>query len=86
MPLRICIDARLVDGESGGIQQTIIGLASGLSALTDGPELYYFLTYSNVEFFPGPNLNMIIGPNGTGKSSLVAAISLGLAYPLSVSH
>ncbi|ERL93414.1 hypothetical protein D910_10706 [Dendroctonus ponderosae] len=26
----------------------------------------------------GPNLNMIIGPNGTGKSTIVAAIILGL--------
>lgn len=28
--------------------------------------------------FPGPNLNMLIGPNGTGKSTIVAAIILGL--------
>lgn len=27
---------------------------------------------------PGPQLNMIIGPNGTGKSTMVAAIILGL--------
>ncbi|KAJ8926523.1 hypothetical protein NQ314_021125 [Rhamnusium bicolor] len=27
---------------------------------------------------PGPHLNMIIGPNGTGKSTMVAAIILGL--------
>ncbi|KNC97459.1 DNA repair ATPase SMC5 [Spizellomyces punctatus DAOM BR117] len=38
-----------------------------------------FITYDSVEFYPGPNLNMIIGPNGTGKSSLVCAIALGLA-------
>ncbi|KAJ3144260.1 Structural maintenance of chromosomes protein 5 [Geranomyces variabilis] len=37
-----------------------------------------FITYDSVEFRPGPNLNMIIGPNGTGKSSLVCAIALGL--------
>lgn len=37
-----------------------------------------FITYSATEFIPGPNLNMIIGPNGTGKSSLVCAICLGL--------
>ncbi|KAL3286561.1 hypothetical protein HHI36_001064 [Cryptolaemus montrouzieri] len=35
-------------------------------------------TYSHAEFYPGPNLNMIIGPNGTGKSTMVAAIILGL--------
>lgn len=37
-----------------------------------------FVTYERAEFFPGPNLNMVIGPNGTGKSSLVCAICLGL--------
>lgn len=43
-----------------------------------------FVTYEKAEFFPGPNLNMVIGPNGTGKSSLVCAICLGLGYPASV--
>lgn len=28
--------------------------------------------------YPGPNLNILIGPNGTGKSTIVAAIILGL--------
>ncbi|KAG9258725.1 structural maintenance of chromosome complex subunit SmcA [Emericellopsis atlantica] len=39
-----------------------------------------FVTYEKADFFPGPNLNMVIGPNGTGKSSLVCAICLGLGY------
>ncbi|KAI1111861.1 P-loop containing nucleoside triphosphate hydrolase protein [Nemania sp. NC0429] len=39
-----------------------------------------FVTYRHAEFLPGPNLNMVIGPNGTGKSSLVCAICLGLGY------
>jgi chromosome segregation ATPase len=39
-----------------------------------------FVTYESAEFFPGPNLNMVIGPNGTGKSSLVCAICLGLGW------
>uniref|UniRef100_A0A8C2T557 Structural maintenance of chromosomes protein 5 n=1 Tax=Coturnix japonica TaxID=93934 RepID=A0A8C2T557_COTJA len=38
-----------------------------------------FLTYDVCELRPGPNLNMIIGANGTGKSSIVCAICLGLA-------
>lgn len=38
-----------------------------------------FTTYSYAEFNLSPTLNMIIGPNGTGKSTLVAAICLGLA-------
>ncbi|KAI2467840.1 P-loop containing nucleoside triphosphate hydrolase protein [Annulohypoxylon bovei var. microspora] len=39
-----------------------------------------FVTYEHAEFKPGPNLNMVIGPNGTGKSSLVCAICLGLGF------
>ncbi|KAF9879365.1 hypothetical protein CkaCkLH20_02908 [Colletotrichum karsti] len=39
-----------------------------------------FVTYERAEFLPGPNLNMVIGPNGTGKSSLVCAICLGLGF------
>ncbi|XP_040212662.1 structural maintenance of chromosomes protein 5 [Rana temporaria] len=38
-----------------------------------------FLTYDLCEVFPGPHLNMIVGANGTGKSSIVCAICLGLA-------
>ncbi|CAM1502106.1 Fc.00g040900.m01.CDS01 [Cosmosporella sp. VM-42] len=39
-----------------------------------------FVTYEKADFFPGPHLNMVVGPNGTGKSSLVCAICLGLGY------
>ena len=42
--------------------------------------LQNFVTYTSAEFFPGPNLNMVIGPNGTGKSTLVCAICLGLGW------
>lgn len=41
-----------------------------------------FTTYSHGEFKLSPSLNMIIGPNGTGKSTLVAAICLGLGGKL----
>lgn len=44
-----------------------------------------FVTYTNVEFRPGPSLNMVIGPNGTGKSTLVCAICLGLGWSPAVS-
>ncbi|KAJ2339922.1 Structural maintenance of chromosomes protein 5, partial [Coemansia sp. RSA 2618] len=37
-----------------------------------------FVTYDRMEVTPGPYMNMIIGPNGTGKSTLVCAIALGL--------
>ena len=43
-------------------------------------KLTNFVTYSSAEFFLGPKLNMVIGPNGTGKSTLVCAICLGLGW------
>lgn len=42
--------------------------------------LQNFLTYDHTEFRPGPYLNMIIGPNGTGKSAIVCAMALGLGW------
>ena len=48
-------------------------------------QLQHFVTYDFVEFRPGPHLNMVIGPNGTGKSSIACAICLGLNFPPSVS-
>jgi len=35
-----------------------------------------FLTYDECEVFPGARLNIVIGPNGTGKSALTHAICL----------
>ncbi|XP_020612101.1 structural maintenance of chromosomes protein 5-like [Orbicella faveolata] len=40
-----------------------------------------FVTYGDCEFRPGPHLNVVLGPNGTGKSSIVCAMCLGLAGP-----
>ena len=48
-------------------------------------KLTNFVTYTDVEFSPGPSLNMVIGPNGTGKSTLVCAICLGLGWSAQVS-
>lgn len=39
-------------------------------------KLHNFVTYDDVEFYPGPHLNVIMGPNGTGKSSVACAIAL----------
>uniref|UniRef100_A0A5F8HHY5 Structural maintenance of chromosomes protein 5 n=1 Tax=Monodelphis domestica TaxID=13616 RepID=A0A5F8HHY5_MONDO len=46
---------------------------------TKSNEKNLFITYDTCEVIPGPNLNMIVGANGTGKSSIVCAICLGLA-------
>ncbi|KAL8790639.1 MAG: hypothetical protein Q9213_000487 [Squamulea squamosa] len=61
-------------------------LCSGRSKIKHQPgsivrvKLANFVTYTAVEFLPGPSLNMVIGPNGTGKSTLVCAICLGLGW------
>jgi len=54
--LRICLDARFIDGQSGGVQQAVIGLASVLCQLTDGDEQYFFLSYSNYHEWLQPYL------------------------------
>jgi structural maintenance of chromosomes protein 5 len=36
-----------------------------------------YRTYDELRYVPGKNLNIIIGPNGTGKSTIVAGIILG---------
>lgn len=43
--LRVGVDARLADGRAGGVQQFVIGLATGLSGLGDGDEEYVFLAH-----------------------------------------
>ncbi|EFQ97189.1 chromosomes protein 5 structural maintenance [Nannizzia gypsea CBS 118893] len=43
-------------------------------------KLTNFVTYTSAECHPGPRLNMVIGPNGTGKSTFVCAICLGLGW------
>lgn len=35
-----------------------------------------FLTYDYCQVFPGPKLNVVLGPNGTGKSTVTHAICL----------
>ncbi|KAG7693438.1 hypothetical protein KL951_004459 [Ogataea haglerorum] len=45
-------------------------------------KLRNFMSYSLTEFHFGPKINLIIGPNGTGKSTFVCAICIGLAGKL----
>jgi glycosyltransferase involved in cell wall biosynthesis len=47
--LQICIDTRLRDGEVGGVQQFVIGLAAALAKLADGNEDYLFLAYQGCD-------------------------------------
>ncbi|KAF7723238.1 Structural maintenance of chromosomes protein 5 [Apophysomyces ossiformis] len=60
-------DAPLPVGDDGYVEGSIVKIT-----------LRNFVTYDYCEFTPGPQLNMIIGPNGTGKSTIVCAIALGL--------
>eukprot|EP00245_Coleochaete_scutata_P017106 TRINITY_DN822_c0_g1_i1.p1 TRINITY_DN822_c0_g1~~TRINITY_DN822_c0_g1_i1.p1 ORF type:complete len:1117 (+),score=313.61 TRINITY_DN822_c0_g1_i1:202-3552(+) len=41
-------------------------------------ELQNFMTYDHVHVQPSSRLNIVIGPNGTGKSSIVCALCIGL--------
>lgn len=69
---------------ANGRRYTANGSGNGESEFQPGAivrvKLTNFVTYESAEFLPGPNLNMVIGPNGTGKSSLVCAICLGLGW------
>ena len=58
-PLKVCIDARLRDGEYGGVQQVVLGMAHGLGGLTDGDERYLFLALEGDDAWLRPHL----GPN-----------------------
>lgn len=49
-PLTICVEARLVPGAWGGVEQVVVGLASGLSSLTDGAETYRFVVTDDCEW------------------------------------
>lgn len=55
--LRVGLDARLVSGHQGGIEQFVIGLASGLSSLPDGDEEYIFLAHAGSDEWLRPYMN-----------------------------
>lgn len=38
-----------------------------------------FMTYAHAEFEPGPRLNVVMAPNGCGKSTIVAGLCLALS-------
>lgn len=55
-PLRVCVDARLRSGQFGGIEQVLIGIAAGLSALQDGDEEFLFLVHAGEEDWIRPHI------------------------------
>ncbi|KAL8562706.1 hypothetical protein ACOMHN_011277 [Nucella lapillus] len=63
-------------GKARALRKTTEGFREGAIVRI---KLQNILTYESVEFNTGPYLNVIIGPNGTGKSAIVCAICLGLA-------
>jgi glycosyltransferase involved in cell wall biosynthesis len=54
--LRIAIDARVTDAESGGVPSVIMGLAHGLSGLEDGDEQYLFVVLEGHDSWLRPYL------------------------------
>jgi glycosyltransferase involved in cell wall biosynthesis len=70
--LRVCLDARLVEGRSGGLEQVVIGLAHGLSQLSDGDEEYLFLGESEqlpwLEQYLDGRMRILVAQNGGGRT------------------
>ena len=44
-------------------------------------KLINFQTFEKISIFPGPGFNLILGTNGSGKSSIISAIGLCLGLP-----
>jgi glycosyltransferase involved in cell wall biosynthesis len=83
-PLRVCLDARLVSGITGGVEQAIIGLATGLSKLDDGNEEYVFLTYPDSQDWIRPYLDgrcRILSLSPSSRHSRKWKHYLGPAFP-----
>jgi glycosyltransferase involved in cell wall biosynthesis len=72
-PLKIAIEARITPGIQGGVEQVAVGLAHGLSSLTDGKEIYYFITTDDSAW-----LEPYVGGNGRVVRTGSTAESQGL--------
>jgi glycosyltransferase involved in cell wall biosynthesis len=55
-PLRVCIDARLVPGVSGGVEQALIGLLHGFAKLDSSAEEYWVHVYGDCVDWIKPHL------------------------------
>lgn len=75
-----------MSSESDNDAESVLSLESRSSGDTNVPltgKIYSvhvenFITFTNSTMYPGDELNILIGPNGTGKSSMVAAIVIGM--------
>ena len=54
--IEVVLDARIPSGEWGGVEGVVVGLARGLSGLTDSPDRYRFLTYRGHDAWLEPYL------------------------------
>lgn len=64
--MRVAIDAQILPGREGGIEQVLIGLAHGFSKLNDSNDRYSFVSHwqapSLLEPYLGVNESIIVGP------------------------
>lgn len=69
-----------VDSDEEVVNESITSQAGRISGGGKIFSIYLknFTTHSEVTVYPGQQLNILIGPNGTGKSAIVAAIILGM--------
>ncbi len=90
--LRVAIDARYMKAGYGGVEQVVIGLASGLSTLTDGNEEYLFLAHEDSEqqlraYLRGPCKILRAGrAQPSSWSNLVNAVTPALGRVLDRLH
>lgn len=65
--LRVCLDARLYEGASGGVESVVIGMADALSRLDDDGAEYLFLAWPDqagwIEPYVSGSCRMLYGPS-----------------------
>lgn len=61
-----------------GTQAAETGAVAGLAGVVDYVEMWNFMTYTHQKVVLGPNINFIYGRNGSGKSSVLAALIVAL--------
>ena len=80
-PLTVGIDARILPGQDGGIEQVLIGLAHGLGKLQHFPETYTFIgQWENPDLlapYIGPNQRIVAAPPPTNIQTERAKNLLG---------